>query len=479
MTPEEKALAEQARALVTELDTHKDELKHLKSVRERVDAVASKLDLQVADMRKLSDRVEANLAANERIARIIRNRQDGMYVTGLEDQTFNTAKAIYGLAVAAKANALPTRKLFETLGASQEFEVLKQVEKKHGHQWLESAKAQNVTDDELGGAFVPSQVLADQLIVPTYRESVLIGLENGQTRVTVLDNITSTGQIDIPSFVGGAAAGWLGEQQVGAATQVKTAMKSMRPRKAGCWLALTEDLIRGAAYGFSQLLEQDLRHALADLLDQTIMYGTGTEHEPRGIVKTDGVRIFKASNGKDYANVAAANADTADWQGGELEFRKQMMMQLVLKRNKVKTTAASWITSPDFVTRMKARQLAQYTGQTEEKAFLLGAPFLSDAQLKAIIGDFGETPFVPYTNKPGASIQGATTSTTLKFSDVLYGNLQQVLLAMWGGIQIVTDDGKGLGFPSEVTLVRARIRADVTVRRPDEMILCPDAQAID
>lgn len=483
MKPGEKdeaaLLAERAKATLDLLEKHADDLKGLSTLRERVEAVAKNLGDNAGDLKKLAERVELNIAENERMSRIIRTRKDGMYVPGLEDRKFNLARAFYGVAKAKVANQRPNRKLFAEIGADEEFETLKQVEKKHGHQWLESNKAQSVGDDELGGAFVPGQVLADQLILPIYRESVLVGLEGGRTRVTVIDNITAPGEITIPSFIGGSAASWLGEQQIGSETSVRTAMKTMRPRKAGCWLAMTEEIIRGAAYGFSNLLELDLRHALADLLDETIMYGSGSEHAPRGICKTDAIRIYCAETGKDYASVAAAVADETDWQGGELEFRKMMLMQLVLKRNKVRTANASWISSPDFFTRSKARQLSQFNAQTTEKAFLFGKPFLSDAELASVIGDFGETPFVPYTNLPGKSITGGTTSTTAKFSDVLYGNLTQVLLALWGGLEIASDDGKGLGFPAEVTLVRARMRADVTIRRPDELILCPDAQAID
>ncbi len=474
---DEAAIAEAARATLQVLDEHKEELKHLPTLRQQVEAIAKKLDLAVDDHRKLLERVESNHAANEKMARIIRNRQDGLYVAGLEDRKVNLAKVIFALACGTKAGRKLDEGLFKQCDASEEFETLMQVQKKHGHQWL-GAKAQNIADDELGGAFVPGQVLENQLILPLYRDSVLIGLENGQTRVTVLDNIATLGEISIPHFVGGSAAGWLGEQQIGAQTQVKTGMKVMRPRKAGCWLPMTEEIIRGAAYGFTNLLEMDLRHALADLLDEAVMYGMGSEHQPRGILKTAGLRVFSAGTGLDYADVATANSTITDWAGGELELRKMMQMQLALKRAKVRTANAAWISSPDFITRTKARQLKQFTGQTDEKAFQLG-PFLRDETLRSLIGDFAETPFVPYQNKPGASIGGATTSVVTKFTDVLYGNLQQVMVALWGGLEIATDDGKGLGFPSEVTLVRARMRADVGVRRPDELIVCPDAQALD
>ena len=57
----------------------------------------------------------------------------------------------------------------------------------------------------------------------------------------------------------------------------------------------------------------------------------------------------------------------------------------------------------------------------------------------------------------------------------MYGNLSEVILGRWGGIQLTDDQGKGKGFTTDHIYIKMRMWVDVGIRQPRAIVWCPDA----
>lgn len=423
------------------------------SLMERLKMVEANYDeLKGLDFKKAIEEIEKVRATQESLIQTIRSSKRGFYVPGIEDESFSLLKACLGI------------KTGRWTGAEKEKEILDAVRSK---------AAQSIGDDSLGGYFVPDQVIPE-VIGAIYTRSVLINLNGeGETRVSVLEGLIG-GNVSIPKFEGGLIAYWIGEEDEYAESLADVGDINMNPKKLGVLVKLTDAMRRFQGYGFEALLRNDMIRATAKKLDWTIMFGRGTDYMPRGIFKTPGIKIYRAETGEVLTTVEAAAV--ADWQGGELGFDGMMAMELGLEEDDIDLDEShAWISSPREFFRLKTSKVANYTGQTSEQPYLLGAPFISNERLADLIGPFDKSNQIPSNDLPGASIDGTTTSTDEKYTTVLGGNLSNVVLGRWAGLEIEDDEGKGKGFTSDHTFVKMRMYADVNIRQPRSIIVCPDS----
>lgn len=439
----------------------------LPKVIDRVKALTSKMDdLEALDIAKVLEEVDKLRAGQDKLVTALRSSKRGLYVPGIEDEQFSMLKAFVAIRTGSWAHAM------------REKEILDAVREKHGAQLKATSGSQNVGDDTLGGYFVPDQVIPD-VIAAIYTRSVMINLSGeGTTRVSVLDGLTG-GSVKIPKFDGGLIAYWIGEEDTYAESQAEVGDVTMNPKKLGILIRLTDAMRRFQGFGFENLLRQDMIRAAAKKLDWTIMYGRGTDDMPRGIAHLQGIKIYSAEQQTVYTQtqVAAASSPLDDWDGAELGFDGLMDMELALEEDDIDLDAShAWISSPRFFHELKKAKAQSFSGQTEKFMYLLGAPFISDGALGGVIGAFDKSNQIPSDNLPGESIDGTTDSTNEYYSDVFGGNLMNVLLGRWGGIEIEDDGGRGTGFTSDHTYLKLRMYADVGARQERSLIMCPDAK---
>lgn len=428
----------------------------------RIEDNQKALQANALDAKKVTEELERIKAAQEQVIRSIRNNRNGVFIPGLEDE--NVAKQFSLMRV------LSAVKTGDWSRAGFEREIMDQAK----------TKAQQVSNDTLGGYFVPDQVIAD-VIGALYAQSVFINLVGGatggaQTRVRVIDGLV--GNVKIPKFDGGCIAYWIGENDAYVESQANTGLVTMNQRKLGVLVALTAEMMRSGAYGFENLLRQDMTTALALEADRAIAYGNGGDHTPRGITRMSGIKVYEnhATAPVVHATLAAGKA-VADWAGAVLNFDGLDNMQLALEEDKVTLDASfATISCPRFFKQLKQLKVENYSSQTTGQPYLIGMPMLPDARLREIIGDFGRTTQIPSTALPGAGIGGTTTSAVAKHSDVFMGNFSNVLVGRWSGIEIADDGGKGSGFTSDRTYVKVRMYMDVAARQERALIVCPNAQ---
>lgn len=410
------------------------------------------------DLKKTIEEVDRIKARTETMQNAIRTSKRGLYVSGLEDagKNFSLMRAI---------NAIKTNNF---ANAGYEKEIMDSIRAK---------ASQQVGQDTLGGYFVPDQVIPD-VIEAIYTRSAFIQLvgEEGETSVSVYDGLAGAA-VKIPKFEGGMIAYWIGEEDEYTESQATVGDITMNPKKLGLLMRMTDAMKRFQGYGFEQRVRKDAARALAKKLDWTMLFGTGTQDMPRGILSHDGIKIYRAENGNTYTPAAAAAL--TDWAGGDLNFDALMNMALSLEEDDIMLDESAKIVScPRYFNKLKQAKILNFTSQTTGQPYLLGTPMLSDAKLKDYIGPYAKSNQISSISKAGATVGGTSTGagSNLVHTTVVGGNLNEVVLGRWGAIEIEDDAGKGKGFTSDHTYVKMRMYADIAIRQQRAIIVCPDAQ---
>lgn len=439
------ALAERVGALSTSLVAVADEVKALRA--------ASGTDL---DIKKVVAEFEQMRSVVEDLQTAIRTSKRGLWFPGVEDTSkkFNFAKLCAGVAQRNAEKIAPF-----------ECEVLKTTRQQMEKNGILRA-GHVMYDDAAGGLWVPDQVLAD-VIQPIYTQSALIALDaaSGRTLISVLDGLTGN-PVTLPEFEGGMIAYWIGEEDDYAESKTKSGNITMTPKKLGCMTRMTEELMQFSNPQLDGFIRRDMANAMSKKLDWTAMYGAkSAANMPTGVFNNDKIKTFYAENSTE----TAPGSYTAG--GTEMTFDKLMEMQGVIEdRNVVADDSFAILGANRWFRRLKKTKIDNYSGQTTNQAYLLGAPFISDALLKSIIGNYTKSTQVN-TKK---LINGSSFGT-----DVLMGNMREIVMGRWGGIQIVNDGGVGTGFVRDQTFLKMRMWADFQVRQGLALEKCGDARGRD
>ena len=410
------------------------------------------------DIKAVVEDVERLKAAQDALAARVRTARTPYYVPGLEDEAhkFSVTRAI----LAHKSRNWEK--------APFEREALQAVREKAG--------SHLISDDEQGGLFVPDQVIPDW-IPAIYTRSQWIGLDGeGETRVSVIGGLTGV-PAKIPEFKGGLTAYWVGEAGKVEKSTTKTGARLMTPKKLAAAFSMTLEMMENAT-AFDPFIRREITRRIAMELDRAVAYGTGGDHQILGLALQDGILIYRAETGDVYTSLAAARG-IGDWDGGELSPDKFEFMKVAIEElDHDSDDSFGTGFSPRYKHRLKTTKVDNYSGQTERQGYLM-QPFLSDPQLRDLIGPFFTSNHIKSNRAPGASIGATNSSGEEKFTDVFRGNFGEIVLGLWGGIRFDDDGGEGSDFLTEETNFKARIRLDMTVRHKTAIALCPDARARD
>jgi len=452
-------LEEQVATVVQRVNGLLDGDESLSATQEKLKALKESVDgLEALNIAGVVEEIEKLRAAQELLVKQIRTSRKGVYVPGVEEEDFSVVKAMIGVRTGRWKDA------------GKEKEIM-----------LEAARmkaGQTSGDDEAGGFFIPDQVIPE-VIGAIYTRSAFIALDgNGDTRVSVLEGLTG-GTVKIPKFDGGLIAYWIGEEDAYAASVADVGDVTMTPKKLGVLVRLTDSMVKLQGYGFERMIRNEMATACAKKLDFTVMYGRGGDNMPRGIAHMRDIKIFSNEQKTVYTRdqVEAASSPLGDWDGAELTFDTLSEMELALEEDDITLDSThAWITSPRGINYLKRLRIPNFSGDTEGQ-YLVGVPYLSDTKLQDVVGHpFGKSTQIPSDNVPGETINGATDSTTEKYTDVVGGNLGNVVVGRWAGIEVDDDGGKGPGFLRDHLYIKLKIYADVQARQQRGLILCPDAQ---
>lgn len=254
----------------------------------------------------------------------------------------------------------------------------------------------NVGTGTAGGNLVATDLLA-QSFIELLRNRVILA-QAGATMLTGL-----VGNVDIPKQTGGATAYWVGEGSSPTESQQTVGQVSMTPHTVGAFTDMTRRLLKQSSIDVEMFVRNDLTAVLALAIDYAGLHGdSGVDaNQPDGVEATSGIgSVVGGTNGAapDWADivdletaVSAANADVG---------------------------ALAYITNANVRGKLKQTEKATNTAQF----------IWADTEMNG---------YTAHVTNQVRSDRSKGTGTDL--STIFFGNWADLLIGMWGGLDIMVD----------------------------------------
>jgi len=201
------------------------------------------------------------------------------------------------------------------------------------------------------------------------------------------------GNVDIPKQTSTTQAYWVGEGGAPTAGQPGLDQISFTPKTVGAYTDITRRLLRQATPDAEAIVRDDILKVMALEIDRVAIYGSGTEFQPKGL--------------KNYSGINAVDFASA----GQPSFAELVNMET---------------------------QIALDNADVDNMSYAFNA---------AIRGHAKTTLKFPGVNgaqtiwEPGNTVNGYATdvSNQIATGDVFFGNWMDLVVAMWGGLELTVD----------------------------------------
>lgn len=203
------------------------------------------------------------------------------------------------------------------------------------------------------------------------------------------------GNIDIPKQVAAAQGYWLGEDDDATETGPELGQISLTPKTVAAFTEITRKLLMQSSLDVEAMVRSDLALALALTIDRAGYYGTGTEHQPKGIAN--------------YTGINAVDTD-ATWPA----FGKLVDMETAIAVDNADVNGMKYVANAAF--RGYAKQTVKFASAGSATIW-----------------------------EPGNTVNGYGVEITnqIDAGDVFFGNFMDLIVAMWGGLEITVDPYSG------------------------------------
>lgn len=210
-------------------------------------------------------------------------------------------------------------------------------------------------------------------------------MQAGATMLTGLQ-----GNVKIPKKSATSSGGWFAEGSAASESEMTITSITMAPKTVGAYTDVTRNLMMQGSPDVESLIRTDLAESLALAIDLGALAGTGSSGQPTGIKATSGI------NTKDFA---ATNPTFAEIVGMETEVGTDNALRGNL-------------------------------------AYILNAAMYG--ALKTTTKDSGSGQFVV---EPNGNVNGrkVIVSNQVAAGDAYFGNFADLLIGMWGGLDILVD----------------------------------------
>jgi len=288
-----------------------------------------------------------------------------------------------------------------------------------------------------GGKLIATDVLADNFIEALRARSVV-----GELGATMLPGLT--GNVSIPKRTGDNTAYWIGADNADSITESTGTIGevTMSPKTVGAWTKFSHLMQLQSTPEIEQLIRSGFVSILANAIDTAALAGSGSSNQPTGILNT-------ASIGSVAGGTNGAAADLDDF----VDLKKEVSVD-----NADLSTCA-------FVTNAKVEGAISKLKDSNGDYIL--SPYGSELGAQQILSRRFEV-----TNNIPSNLSKGSGSN---LSAILYGNFNDLLIGMWGGLEILVDPYTD--FAKGTTGVRALQSIDIAVRHPESFAAMQDAIA--
>jgi len=302
-------------------------------------------------------------------------------------------------------------------------------------------RTMSIGEDSSMGYFVPNEILAGYIEL-LRAESVVMGMG-----ATVLDNLRGV-PVQLPKQTGGATAYWVGENESITASDLTTGMIALTPKKIGALVKVSNETLKYTNPSAEAVIRNDLFTTIALAIDLAALRGSGSDNEPCGI-----------------ANTASINTVAIGANGGAPTFDYLYDMQYELQYDNAFRGKLGFLFHPATRRRLVKTKIAQYSTDTGGDYII--QPMVSDQALVSWMG----FPYKMTTQIPINLTKGNATNCT----EIYFGNWAELLIGMWGGIELMASKETSTAFQTDQTWIRILQSIDIQVRHPESFCLINDA----
>jgi len=236
---------------------------------------------------------------------------------------------------------------------------------------------------DTGGNLIATDLLSQSFIDILRNRAVMLGLTTNLTGLV--------GNIDIPRQITDSTGYWLlGEDVDATETGADFDQVSLTPKTVAAFTEITRKMLQQSSLDIEALIRSDLATALALTIDRAVLYGQGTNGEPLGIKNTTGI------NGVTLSSTSPTFADYVN-------------METIIASENADVNSMKYLLHPNQRGAAKTSPKFDSTGIT--------------------------------IWEPGNSINGYATavSNQIAAGDVFFGNFKDLILGMWGGLDLTVD----------------------------------------
>lgn len=234
-----------------------------------------------------------------------------------------------------------------------------------------------------GGNLIATSLLASSMI------DILRNRATIMQRGRVIGGLV--GNIDIPKQLAAANGYWLGEDEDATETGIELGQISLSPKTVAAYSEITRRLAMQSSLDVEAMVRADLMQALALTIDKAGYYGTGSDHQPKGIANYTGIgaQVFAAA--------------------GKPTFAELVGMETTIALDNADVDGMAYVANAGFRGHCKTTEKFAGTGQT--------------------------------LWEQGGTVNGYAAGITnqIESGDVFFGNFADLLIAMWGGLDLTVD----------------------------------------
>lgn len=272
------------------------------------------------------------------------------------------------------------------------------------HQWSKrvtdmTMEQRDMTVGTVGnGGYTVATDLGD--LIP-FLDPTLLFKRLGVTFLTDLQ-----GNLDIPRRITRPAATAVAEQ--GALTEGTPTFDkiSLTPKRYGVTVESSLQLVRQSSVSVENMLRMDLMMAIEELIEQYGINGSGSSNQPTGILATVGIGSV----------VGGTNGAVPDWAD-------MTALELALFAAKAGRGLMAYVTTPGIANVLK-----------NTKRDIAGNNFIWEGRNGA--GDINGYPAATSTLVPSTLTKGSASGIC---HAILFGNWRELIVAQWGGMEIIAN----------------------------------------
>jgi HK97 family phage major capsid protein len=284
-------------------------------------------------------------------------------------------------------------------------------------------------DTGTGGELVRTDLMTDQFIA--YLANRLVIRAAG---ARVLEGLV--GNVDIPKKTAPASVGWVAEDGSTTATGFTTGSVQVRPKTVNGATTISRLMQLQTSRGIEALVRDDLLSVVLGAIDLGALHGTGQSNQPKGLINQDDVGLVEI-----------------DTTGGFPMWIHILDLEREVAIDNADFGALAYITNPKVRSRLK--------GTPKES----GQPIY--------VWEAGPTPLNGYPAFVTSNVaSNLTKSTGSNLSAIFFGNWQDMLIGLWGGLDVIANPFNADGSIS----VYVFQTCDVQVRHGESFAVIKDAK---